>query len=150
MLSGRVWLLSSNLHNLPLPPNVKLFLSRWPPTKHRKILQNLTCKIDHHVYCYSFKIMIQGGSRGSVREVCTPPHPPEMTCSFLIELVFSEKNNFVVYWCWNKTWGEVEEFMLNAIKMVVPLSGAPPPRKNPGSAPSLWYVTSNSHWESFQ
>ena len=50
----------------------------------------------------------------------------------------------MVYWCWSKTWDEVWTiiFMLNTIKMVVPLSGAPPPRKNHGSAPPLWYVTS--------
>ena len=26
---------------------------------------------------------------------------------------------FVVYWSWSKTWDEVEEFMFNAVKMVV-------------------------------
>ena len=27
-------------------------------------------------------------------------HPPsEMTCGFLIQLVFCEKKNYVVYWC---------------------------------------------------
>ena len=37
-----------------------------------------------------------GGCRG-----CVPPPPPEMTCGFLIQLVFSKKKreNFVVYWC---------------------------------------------------
>ena len=33
-----------------------------------------------------------GGCRG-----CTPP--PEMTCGFLIQLVFCQKKNYVVYWC---------------------------------------------------
>ena len=31
----------------------------------------------------------RGGSRGRVQGVCTPP--PEITCSFLIQLVFCEK-----------------------------------------------------------
>ena len=34
-----------------------------------------------------------GGCRG-----CAPPLP-EMTCGFLIQLVFCEKKNYVVYWC---------------------------------------------------
>ena len=29
---------------------------------------------------------------------CAPP-PPEMTCGFLIQLVFCKKKNYVVYWC---------------------------------------------------
>ena len=33
-----------------------------------------------------------GGCRG-----CAPP--PEMTCGFLIQLVFCNKKNYVVYWC---------------------------------------------------
>ena len=33
---------------------------------------------------------IRGGSRGRVQGVCTPPLP-EMTCGFLIQLVFCEK-----------------------------------------------------------
>ena len=36
-----------------------------------------------------------------------------MTCDFLIQLVFCEKE--VVYWCWSKTWDAIEEFMLKAI-----------------------------------
>ena len=37
----------------------------------------------------------RGGSRGRVYGVRTPP---EMTCGFLIQLVFYKKN-YVVYWC---------------------------------------------------
>ena len=40
----------------------------------------------------------RGGSRGRVQGVRTPP-PPEMTCGFLIQLVFCIKKNYVVYWC---------------------------------------------------
>ena len=39
----------------------------------------------------------RGGSRGRVQGVRTPP--PEMTCGFLIQLVFCQKKNYVVYWC---------------------------------------------------
>ena len=28
-----------------------------------------------------------------------PPHPREMTCGFLIQLVFCKKKNYVVYQC---------------------------------------------------
>ena len=43
----------------------------------------------------------RGGSRGRVQGVRTPPLPPEMTCGFLIQLVFSKKKkkNYVVYFC---------------------------------------------------
>ena len=36
-----------------------------------------------------------GGCRG-----CAPP-PPDMTCGFLIQLVFCKKN-YEVYWCWSR------------------------------------------------
>ena len=37
-----------------------------------------------------------GGCRG-----CAPPLP-EMTCGFLIQLVFCKKKNYVFYWCWSR------------------------------------------------
>ena len=38
------------------------------------------------------EISTRGGSRGRVQEVRTPPPPPpEMTCGFLIQLVFCKK-----------------------------------------------------------
>ena len=47
----------------------------------------------------------RGGSRGRVQGVRggggggrPPPPPPEMTCGFLIQLVFCKKN-YVVCWC---------------------------------------------------
>ena len=36
---------------------------------------------------------LAGGCRG-----CTPPPPPDMTCDFLIQVVFCQKKNYVVYW----------------------------------------------------
>ena len=39
---------------------------------------------------------LRGGSRGRVQVV--RPLPPEMTCGFLIQLVFCKKN-YVVNWC---------------------------------------------------
>ena len=57
-----------------------------------------------------------------VQGVRTPP-PPEMTCGFLIQLVFCQKKNYVVYWCWSRA---------------DPETSAPPPKKNPGSAPERY------------
>ena len=65
----------------------------------------------------------KGGSRGEgTGGAHPPPSPPlsEMTCGFLIQLVFYSAKKMVVYWCWSKKWDEVEEFMLNPVKMVVP------------------------------
>ena len=58
----------------------------------------------------------RGRSRGRVQGVCTPP---EMTSGFLIKLVFCKKS-YVVYGV------EVEQE-----------TSAPPPKKNPGSAPEI-------------
>ena len=60
----------------------------------------------------------RGGSRGRVQGVRNPP-PPEMTCGFLIQLVFSKKKTM---WFIGV---EVEQE-----------TSAPPPKKNPGSAPA--------------
>ena len=57
--------------------------------------------------------MHRGGSRGRVQGVRTPP---EMTCGFLIQLVFCQTMWFIGV--------EVEQE-----------KSAPPPKKNPGSAP---------------
>ena len=59
--------------------------------------------------------MIRGGSRGRVQGVRTPP-PPEMTCSFLIQLVFCKKTMWFI--------GVEEEKE----------TSAPLPKENPGSA----------------
>ena len=61
----------------------------------------------------------RGGSRGRVQGVRTPP-PPEMTCGFLIQLVFSKKTMWFIG-------VEVEQE-----------TSAPPPKKNPGSAPECY------------
>ena len=54
---------------------------------------------------------------------CAPPHPtpprPEMTCGFLKQLVFCKKALWVSY----------------------RIRRAPPPMKNPGSAPVRWFET---------
>ena len=62
----------------------------------------------------------RGGSRGRVQGVRNPPPPPpEMTCGFLIQLVFCKKKTIRFIGC------EVEQETC-----------APPPKKNPGSAPA--------------
>ena len=63
-------------------------------------------------------VLIRGGSRGRVQGVRTPPLL-EMTCGFLIQLVFCEKKTM---WFIGV---EVEQETI-----------APPPKKNPGSAPA--------------
>ena len=60
----------------------------------------------------------RGGSRGRVQGVRNPPPPPEITCSFLIQLVVCKKKTM---WFIGV---EVEQE-----------ANAPPPKKNPGSAP---------------
>ena len=50
------------------------------------------------IYWGNVPSVYRGGSRGRVPRVRTPP---EMTCSFLIQLVFCQKKNYVVYWCWS-------------------------------------------------
>ena len=64
--------------------------------------------------------MIRGGSRGRVQGV---RNPPEMTCGFLIQLVFCQKKKNI--WFISV---ELEQE-----------TSAPPPKKNPGSAPDDTY-----------
>ena len=59
---------------------------------------------------------LEGGCRG-----CAPPPPPEMTCGFLIQLVFCKKKTM---WFIGV---EVEQE-----------TSAPPPKKNPRSAPRTY------------
>ena len=75
-----------------------------------------------------------GGCRGYA------PPPPEMTCGFLIQLVFCQKKKTMWF-----IGVEVEQE-----------TSAPPPKKNPGSAPvyaipgkricKLGHVTFNGHF----
>ena len=62
-------------------------------------------------------VRFRGGSRGRVLGVRTPP---EMTCGFLIQLVFCKKKTM---WFIGV---EIEQE-----------TSAPPPKKNPGSAPEV-------------
>ena len=62
--------------------------------------------------------MFRGGSMGRVQGV----HPPEMTCGFLIHLVFCKKKKKTMWFIGV----EVEQE-----------TSAPPPKKNPGSAPDV-------------
>ena len=51
--------------------------------------------------CVKLPLHVSGADpAGRVQGVRTPPpHHPEMTCGFLIQLVFCQKKNYVVYWC---------------------------------------------------
>ena len=76
-------------------------------------------------------VLHRGGSRERVQGV--PPPPLEMTCGFLIQLVFSKKKT---------TWFigvEVEQEM-----------SAPPPKKIPGSAPATWDHQGVVHFNLYQ
>ena len=68
------------------------------------------------IYTKELWMSIRGVSRGRVQGVRTPP--PEMTCGFLIQLVFCKKKTM---WFIG---AEVEQE-----------TSAPPPKKIPGSAP---------------
>ena len=63
----------------------------------------------------------RGGSRGWVQGVRIPP-PPEMTCGFLIQLVFCKKKK------------KKKPMWLIGVELEQETS-APPPKKDPGSAP---------------
>ena len=65
---------------------------------------------------------IRDGSRGRVQGVWggAPPPPPEMTCGFLIQLVFCKKKKKTMWFIGL----EVEQE-----------TSAPPPKKNPRSTP---------------
>ena len=54
-----------------------------------------------------------GGCRG-----CPPPPTRDDPWLSNTTGIF-QKKNFVVYWCKSKTWDRVEEFMINATKMIV-------------------------------
>ena len=78
--------------------------------------------IEQELSFLTYDLKCRGGSRGRVQGVRTPPPPcPEITCSFLIQLVFCKKKK-LVYWCWSQ---ERE-------------TSAPPPKRNPGSAPEMF------------
>ena len=72
---------------------------------------------------WSVQIRDRGGSRGRVHRVRTPPPPPEMTCGFLIQLLFCQKKTM---WFIGV---EAEQE-----------TSAPPPKKNPGSAPERFLL----------
>ena len=80
----------------------------------------MPCAVKHELYCRD--TAPRGGSRGRVQGVRIPP-PPEMTCGFLIQLVFCKKKTMRFIGV------EVEQE-----------TRAPPPKKilDPPLAPLLW------------
>ena len=62
-------------------------------------------------------MIARGSSRGRMQGVYFPLRWP---ATFEYNW-YSAKKLFVVYWFWSKTSHEVEEFMLNAVKIVVRL-----------------------------
>ena len=58
-------------------------------------------RANYHWRVQNFFSVCRGGSRGRVQGVRPPP--PEMTCGFLIQLVFCKrKKTYVIYWCWSR------------------------------------------------
>ena len=58
-------------------------------------------RANYHWRVQNFFSVCRGGSRGRVQGVRNPP--PEMTCGFLIQLVFCKrKKTYVIYWCWSR------------------------------------------------
>ena len=77
------------------------------------------CKFIKYNLKKQFVFVYRGGSRGRVQGVRTPP---EMTFDFLIQQAFCKKKNQTMWFIGV----EVEQE-----------TSAPPPKKNPGSAPGL-------------
>ena len=50
----------------------------------------------YKIYKLFLSVLISGADLGGGCRGCTPP---EMTCGFLIQLVFHPPKNYVVYWC---------------------------------------------------
>ena len=96
------------------------------------VLRSTFCKTFSRYICDKQQKLagadLGGGCRG-----CAPP-PPEITCGFLIQLVFCKKKKTLWF-----IGDEVEQE-----------TSAPPPKKNPGSAPRLPlvdYMPMTSRWE---
>ena len=94
-------------------------------------------KTEVRFYFINNKIdILRGGSRGRVQGVRTPPSPLpplELTCGFLIQLVFCKKKNGTMWFIGV----EVEQE-----------TSAPPPKKNPGSAPDTALTLMNAQTRS--
>ena len=95
--------------------------------------------------CLTVTVSYRGGSRGRVQGVRTAP--PNLTCSFLIQL---QKNCCIVWYVFTAVHimllpNQKPSFVVFALKIclrhqsVSPfLSGANSPKKNPGSTPETW------------
>ena len=69
--------------------------------KHFWLVENSTTHARYlRVWLVVLSVSEQGQIQGEGAGGATPP-PPEMTCGFLIQLVFCKKN-YVVYWCWSR------------------------------------------------
>ena len=108
-------------------------LSHGPKIGHfallvlNKLFCNMSCWLNSSYFSGKCLVCVagRGRSRGRVQGVRTPPPSPEMTCGFLIQLVFFKKTMWFIS-------VEVEQE-----------TSAPPPKKNPGSAPG-WSASSSS------
>ena len=77
------------------------FIVSGTPVERRPSLQGgMGMSPKHDIKLYQQQnftgVDLGGGCRG-----CAPPLP-EMTWGFLIQPVFCQKKNYVVYWCWSR------------------------------------------------
>ena len=118
--------------------------------KKKQTLDIRTCTYSGDT-AIDLRVLYRGGSRGRVQGVRTPP--PRMTCGrFLINTVQS-LHSHTKSALWFGMYSQ--QFTLCYFLVKSPLlricfwnflrhqsvSGAPPPKKNPGSAPALWKWT---------
>ena len=82
-----------------------------------------------HVIHFTLNCHVRARSRGRVQGV-PPPTPPEMTCGFLIQLVRICQKKKKTMW-----------FIAIEVEQG---TSAPPPKKNPGSAPACILLHCNT------
>ena len=83
--------------------NLSAFAEGSSYNKNLNSCLTYTCNNCLHIDTQSFH---RGGSRGRVQEVHTLPPPQDVL--WLSNSTGILQKNYVAYWCWNKTWDEVE------------------------------------------
>ena len=85
-------LLGSNSNTAFGLQNSNIKQTKWPQTTMTKMGLNCNSKGNHKYSRQILPVTYRGGSRERVQGLCTTlPPPPEMTCGFLIQLVFCKK-----------------------------------------------------------
>ena len=95
-LNCRVWMFSYPDKKIVSNFSWKKYSNTYKSGKRIQPYKQSVCNYEN-IWLLEFDWHYRGGSRRRVQGVRTPP---EMTCGFLIQLVFCKKN--VVYWCWSR------------------------------------------------